>query len=299
MSIELKFAQDAFRGTSFHSEERGARFIRDVDEHLAQIAQWVGQWRTDDNAAAIDEALAYYRQKYTELARAYLAAHSRCISSFIAGPSGFPVERARKANASADKRLNDWLEWAHRQRERLARQFNPNAPQVISADDGEAVAKLRAKLEKLRNDQEMYKTANKICRRKITDDEVAAALADLGLNDEAIHAALHPMWGSRGFEAYVLSNNNANIKRVEQRIAALEAEQARREVTPSEYEINGVRVEEDAGDNRLKLWFAGKPAASVIAALKAHGFHWSPRQGCWMRQLNEHARRAAREVLGE
>ena len=186
--INLATAIAAFRGTSFSPERRGERFVKDVAEHLDYIEQWVGQWRTEDNGEQMDESVAYYRTKYTEKARAYLHAHSRCISSFIAGPSGFPVKRAKKANASADKRLIEWLEWSHKQRERMARKFNPNAPQVISADDEDAIAKLQAKRERLQQRQEMYKAANRICRKAgLTDDEKAATMSDLGFNDETIY----------------------------------------------------------------------------------------------------------------
>ena len=297
--IDLKTAQNAFRGTSFYSEERGARFVKDVREHLEWLTEWANQWRTDDNGEQIDEAITYYSAKYVEKANAYLYAHTRCISSFIAGPSNFPVARAEKANASADKRLLEWIEWSKKQQYRIRKQFDPKlASQVISADDEDAIAQLQAKLERLRQFQELIKAANRICRKKnLTDEDVVKELANLGLSDKLIYEAMHPSWGPRGFRPYVLSNNNANIHRIENRIKALEYEAARREATPSEYEINGVQVEEDDGDNRLKLYFDGKPTQAIIDALKRRGFHWSPRQKCWMRQLNENARRAMREVL--
>jgi hypothetical protein len=296
--ITTSIAAEAFRGTSFSPEQRGERFVADVQKHLEYIAQWAGQWRTDDNTGAMDDALSYYSNGYTERARAYLAAHSRCISSFIAGPSGFPVERAKKANASADKHLMEWLEWSHKQRERLRRQFDPAAPTVISTDDEDAIAQLQAKRDRLMQLQELYKAANKVCRKAgLTDDEKAAALSDLGFDDETIYEALHPQWGKPGFESYVLTNNNANIHRIEDRIKALEHEAAHRAASPTEYEIDGVRVVESDADNRLKLFFDGKPAQAVIDNLKAHGFHWSGPQGCWMRLLNNNARYAMREVL--
>jgi len=298
MEITLATATAAFRGTSFTPEKRGERFIKDLHDHLDYIEQWAGQWRTEDNSDALDEALAYYRTGYTGKARDYIAAHSRCISSFIAGPSGFPVERARKASESADKRLNEWLEWSHKQRERIARKFNPAAQTVISADDEDAIAQLQTKRDRLAQRQEMYKAANKVCRKTgLDDDEKARQLNDIGFNEKTIYEVLHPRWGKPGFESYVLSNNNANIKRIEERVKALENEATRRENTPSEYEVNGVRVIEDDGDNRLKLFFDGKPSLETRTKLKRRGFHWSSLQGCWMRQLNQNARYAMREVL--
>ena len=300
--ITLATAIEAYRGISFSPERRGEHFLKELAEHFDYIAQWAGRWRTDDNTAAMDDALAYYRDGYISKARTYLNAQSRCISWFITGPSGFPVERAQKANESANKRLDEWLERAHKQRDRIARQFNPAVSTIISADDEDAIAQLQAKRDRLAQRQERYKAANKICRRTgATEESITRGLLDLGFADEDIRGALHPLWGGKpGFEPFVLANNNANIRRVGERIKALEREAARRETTPSEYKINGVQVVEDGDDNRLKLFFSGKPPApAVIASLKAHGFHWSPRQMCWMRQLNNNARHAMREVLQE
>mgnify|MGYP000957221957 CR=1 FL=1 len=212
--ISIAVAAEAFRGISFSPDKRGEQFVKDLAEHLANIAQWAGQWRTEDNAPAMDEALAYYRTGYLSKARAYLSAQGRCISWFITGPSGFPVERAKKANESADKRLDEWLEWSHRQRERIARQFNPNAPQVISSDDEDAIAQLQAKRERLTQLQERYKAANKICRKAgLTDDDKAAALLDLGLDDRTVpvRACLvgrAVTWGARWYCAISLRNGH-------------------------------------------------------------------------------------------
>jgi len=296
--INLATAINAHRGTSFYSEKRGESFVKDYAEHLDYVAQWMNQWRTDENSDALDEAFAYYRAGYKTRALAYLHAHGRCISSFIAGPSGFPVDRARKANASADKRLNEWLEWSHKQRERMRRQFDPSAPTVISADDEDAIAQLAAKRDRLQQRQEAYKAANKIARNaKLDDEEKRRQLLDLDFDEKIVYECLHPRWGKLGFESYVLTNNNANIHRISDRIKALEYEAARRESTPDEYEVNGVRVVENDGENRLQLFFDGKPERSMIDKLKGRGFHWSPRQGCWQRQLNNNARYAMREVL--
>lgn len=64
-----------------------------------------------------------------------------------------------------------------------------------------------------------------------------------------------------------------------------------------EYEIGGVRVLENAGLDRIQLFFDGKPEADTIAALRGKAFKWSPTNKCWQRQLTDNARVATARLL--
>lgn len=48
---------------------------------------------------------------------------------------------------------------------------------------------------------------------------------------------------------------------------------------------------------RLQLIFEEKPEQEVREILKANGFKWSPKNGCWQRQLTGNARYAGRRVI--
>lgn len=65
----------------------------------------------------------------------------------------------------------------------------------------------------------------------------------------------------------------------------------------SEEVINGVRVVKNHIDQRLQLFFDGKPAPEMISKLKAHAFKWSPRNMAWQRILTINAEHAAKRVL--
>lgn len=94
----------------------------------------------------------------------------------------------------------------------------------------------------------------------------------------------------RPFESYQLTNNNAEIRRVKARIEQL-SKQAQREF--SGWEFDGGRVEMNREDNRLQVFFDGKPDADTRAELKSSGFRWAPSVGAWQRQLTDNAIRAA------
>ena len=160
----------------------------------------------------------------------------------------------------------------------------------ISSDDPSAIEKLRAELVKLECSQEKMKAGNKLVKK----GDRAGLAALLGISSEAADKMFTGDFAGRvGFPSYMLTNNNANIRRIKERIASLEAHSKRVDV---EQEFDGFTYREDTDENRVMFEFRGKPAEEVRAVLKSHGFKWSPLRGAWVRQLNNAGLYAARCV---
>lgn len=62
---------------------------------------------------------------------------------------------------------------------------------------------------------------------------------------------------------------------------------------------NGITYEEAAKRMRLQLFFDGKPDEETRDIVKKHGFRWSPKNGCWQRQLTTNGKYALKEVITE
>jgi hypothetical protein len=172
----------------------------------------------------------------------------------------------------------------------------------ISSDDPEAIDKLREQLAGVEQMQAKMKRVNLAIRRNAKEGQAAqlAALVALGYSEAAGLQMLKPDFAGRiGFADYQLSNNNANARRIRERIAQLEqrAAEVASNPEPAEKVIAGVRIVEDTADNRLRLIFANKPAEAVRDALKRNGFRWSPTAGAWQRQISNGAKYAAQSVL--
>ena len=90
------------------------------------------------------------------------------------------------------------------------------------------------------------------------------------------------------FPSYLLTNNNANIRRVRQRI-----EELSHKAEFVGWTFPGGEAKVNEAENRLQLIFKDKPDADTRQALKSEGFKWAPSQGAWQRQLNQNAIRAA------
>ncbi len=168
----------------------------------------------------------------------------------------------------------------------------------ISSDDPDAVKKLREKLAELEKLQEWMKQANALIRKHKTPERQLPALMEMGMSEAEAKEVLDPGWCNRpGFMPFQLQNNNANIRRVRQRILQLE-QAAQRNVT-REQEGNGYTCREDAEENRIMFLFDGKPEPEIRTLLKSHGFKWSPTRGAWVRMLNSMGRYAAERVREE
>ena len=129
------------------------------------------------------------------------------------------------------------------------------------------------------------KTINKLCRsKKPTDEQIAEQLEDKhGLNASCIQRLLNPQYSwaasryqKRGFQTWQLSNNNANIRRIKERIAQLE--KAETEQT-TEQMIGEVKLVDSVEHNRLQIFFPDKPSTEIRSQLKQQGFRWSAPDG--------------------
>lgn len=153
---------------------------------------------------------------------------------------------------------------------------------AIFSDDPGALSKLEEKLAVLRANQDFMKSANKFVRKGDKEGFLNLPMSSAKMWDKLNE----PGWWGKGFAGFSLTNNNANIKRVEQRIAALKAQEVNK---PVEETINGVRVLENREANQLQLYFDGKPAAEVIRQLKQHGFRWCRSELAWQRHISSNA----------
>ncbi len=167
---------------------------------------------------------------------------------------------------------------------------------AISSDDPEAVRKLQARIDEAERYQEQMKQVNAIIRSKPKNEptpEKIEKLTAMGISEATARASFEPDFCGRiGFPAYALQNNNANIRRMKERIEELRTAPA--EATEEEHE--GFTVVQNTDDNRIQLIFPGKPDEATRATLKRYGFRWAPSQGAWQRQLNANGIYAAKQV---
>jgi len=292
--VNRRLAQAAHEGTSHVPEKRAEQEVDGYVSHMNEVAADLARHATTpEKRAQLKEELERYRDGYLQRFHAHLSARSRVISPLVTGPARFPVARNQKANATADKRTGELVEWSTSARRAIRNKLNPA---TVSSDRADAHEILTDRVGKLRQRQESMKAQNAIIRGKGSEDEKIARLRELGLGEAAARALFKPDFAGRvGWPDYVLKNNLAEIKRLEGRSVEVAKETS---TASSEHTFGDVRVEDSAEDNRIRLFYPGKPDAETIGKLKRHGFRWSPSEGAWQRFRNDSTRSVLRHHFG-
>ena len=232
----------------------------------------------------IDCLLDLYARKLAENMNEANRIDARVPSVLVSGAGNFPTRKKEKQNRARDANMEQW-----REVQKILDKIRGAGTAGISSDDPAAVQKLKLKLERLQDEQETMKAVNAFYRKNGTLDGCPHIPLDA---IEKLKAEMARSWRSKPkpYESFMLTNNGAEIRRVQARIEEL-TRQASTEY--ADWEFNGGHAEINREENRLRLFFDGKPDADTRAALKHEGFRWAPSAGVWQRQLNERALYAA------
>ncbi len=297
--IPRDLARAAHAGTSFVPEKRAQQ---EIDSYSAQLAEDYAALSkladTPEKRTQLDEEFARYRDGYRRRNVKMLSSRARCVSTMIAGPSNFPARRMAKRSEIADRRMAERMEFRTRALAAIRKTLCPELRPIMAGDD-DAVSRLRVKIAEAEKLQVTMKAVNDAIRKHAKEgvESQVAALVVLGHPEDQARKLLTRDWSGRvGFPAYALTNNNANIQRMKLRLVAIERNQAL-PATEAEGET-GVRLEDVPAENRIRLYFPGKPAAEVRTSLKSCGFRWAPSLGCWQAYRNSRSIAHAQQLAG-
>lgn len=235
----------------------------------------------------IDSLLDTYARKLAANMNHSFAIDARVPSILIAGGSNFPVRQKEKQNAARDSNMQEW-----QYIQGLLDKIRSTGMGGIRQDDPQAIPKLQKKLDGLVKAQETMKAVNAYYRKHGTLDGCPHLSPD---NIENLKADMASSWHyeKKPFQSWELSNNNAEIHRVRQRIESLTRA---KETVYVGWEFDGGHVEANREQSRLQVFFEDKPDADARQQLKEHGFRWAPSVGAWQRLLNGNAYYAADRI---
>jgi hypothetical protein len=299
--IPLSLAISAYSGVSMSPDRRGQSAKSEYAQSMAEDYATLHAHAVKGGALELlPEVFDRYRARQASAYKAYLSSSSRCVSSFIAGPANFPVARMNKRNDITHKRLTEYLDGGKMALQAAIRKLRPDL-RAIMTGDADAVDRLTVKIEAAERAQNQMKAANKAIRANAKQGEArqVEALMELGFSESMDVELLHPQFAyqGQGFASYALTNNNANIRRMKERLEQISKAQAT-EVQAVEC-ANGVTLEDDAPANRVRLYFPGKPSEEIRAELKSSGFRWAPSVGAWQAYRNYGTLATARRMAGE
>ena len=287
--INEEQARRAKEMNSFYDYKEGsatAEYRRSVDA-AARIAEEQKRKVDPIHHERIDRLLDVYARKLAENINKQNAIAARVPSILVAGGSNFPVRKKEKQNRADDTAMAEW-----REIQGILDKIRGTGKGGISADDPEAVQKLKAKLEALERDQESMKAVNAYYRKHKTL-EGCPGLDPVQI--EKLRASMTRDWHPepKPYPSFRLTNNNAMIRQTKKRIEELSA---KKEVEFEGWAFEGGVVKMDVQANRLQVFFDEKPDRDTCSAMRHGGFRWAPSVGAWQRQLTNNAIYAAKHM---
>lgn len=212
---------------------------------------------------------------------------SRVPSVMISGASNFPVAKKAKQNEARDRNYEE-----RKKVEGLLDKIRRTGTGGISSDDPDAVLKLERKLADHIQLQETMKTVNAYYRKNKTLKDCPCISPETA---SKITSGMKNSWRTepKPFESYELSNNNAEIRRLKERIENLKKQ---KETTFEGWDFEGGEVVLNKDINRLQIIFEDKPDEEIREELKSNGFRWAPSQQAWQRQFTNNALYAIKQI---
>lgn len=232
-----------------------------------------------------------YSKKMAEYYNKESSIGMMCPSVMISGAGNFPVKK-KERQLAAWERNHEFYQYVQGILAKIENILYGR--EIIKSDDERAIEKLEEKLEDMKKLQEDMKAANKALRLK--DKEAGNdQLREMGYSEESIEELRKPDYlGRVGYPNFQLSNNNANIHRVEEWLKRLKAVKER---GSSEQEYKTFKMVENTEAMRYQIIFDGKPDAEIRTLLKSNGFKWAPSQGAWQRQITSNGKWALKKVV--
>ena len=166
---------------------------------------------------------------------------------------------------------------------------------AISSDDPDAVPKLEAKLRELEHVRSLLPRAREVLKKAKAPERAREALVSLGLDEDFVARLTPGPPLQRWAHTTVKRNLDGEIQRVRRRIDDLRERLSKKPRAPEQ--IGDTRIAEE--DNRVRIFFPGKPDEATRKALRSHGFVWAPSAGAWQRKSSEGAWYWARTILRE
>jgi len=208
----------------------------------------------------------------------------------ITGPANFSVRKAEKANRNEVSRYEAFMYWRNKAIKAI---IKSTLPETNLLD--EAKKNLAGRLEF----QEEGKKIN-LAYRRYLKNPASLDKSDLTEGQKKIITSFDPshQWYKTPIAPFEFTNNLANIKRLELRVKELEHKET---IKTNEFKIvtiEGGKVIFNYEIDRIQIQHDSKPAYEVISSLKHSGFHWSPSQKAWQRQITNSSIYSASKLVG-
>uniref|UniRef100_UPI0019810356 hypothetical protein n=1 Tax=Paludisphaera soli TaxID=2712865 RepID=UPI0019810356 len=257
--------------------------------------------QTDEQRVILDREMHRFRDGYYQRVIAFHASYSRVVSSFIAGPSNFPVERMRKRGDAAHNRLNELIDYRKKAAEAVRRKVLAARP--VEAVDAEEWGRLQRDVRRslatiagiddgTERGYDRSAFANSIAGKV----ERLAKAGEVRLVERAVE--LVQAWQEeRAKPAFTPRHKFWTFPALAGIVAAVQANAPAGE-PETVGAVEALRILANPLVDRVQIVSDGIPPADLRARLKAEGWNWSRREGAWQRKLTDAVRAPTLRLTG-
>lgn len=283
-----KIATDAYRWNSHDPEARAETDIMGYEKQLHEDLKKIPEAKRQDY-------INTYKSKISVLFHSL----SRCANPMVTGRGGFNFQRNEKAQNAYQNRYDEFLQWREKflkamqllmernrpeeeKREetwhRLKRDIASSADTIHEIDTGKARGYNRALF--------VSSIFNKV--------STFAGHGEVEIVQRAIDFIFEY---NAGVKKPVITPRHRFFQLPEAARRMREKLKVTREQENREVTFEGGTLVWNYQESRLQILFNKIPEESKRRELKSSGFHWSPKNRAWQRQLNPNAVSAAKRIL--
>lgn len=251
---------------SFSPEKRATQYITDYSSIL------------EEDLKSLGENQGNYKEKFINHFRSWMNSKGNCASSVITGGSNFNVRRAEKANNTEHSKMLQFYAFREKYFKAVNRQ------RTLSPE--EELDNSLIELDEVSNNQTMMKEINSLMRKEAKNGNFGHCLEvakSEGYPEELVNELerLYSSGYGTNFPSFMLTNNNAKIKRLTQKVENMKSRiETKKDFEDVKFDGGFFTIEDD----RIKIFHDNKPEPNVIQELKSKGFRWSPNWKCWCRK---------------
>ena len=293
--FNFESARRAYYWTSFDPDKRGRNDIKGIVNDLNALAdEFESHVKSDDQKQRAIDEYSRFIQKYKSFQTALWSAKSRTASTMITGGANFNVRQNEKALNVEQRRRTDFIEWENKARKRAIQTIKGAAPEEVkSLERWSSIEK--EVLSYIGTVIDIEKNKAPYSKQLITGGfkRFLMKIHKQGFQVE-FNKSLSLIREYQDKEKItVFAKNNP--------IWALEAEPESGQVVENKaketiFEAKGLEVVRDFQEDRVRMYFDGKPAPETIALLKRNSFKWSPYNKAWQRQNTQNGVNAAMTI---
>lgn len=294
-------AKAAHAGSSFVPDERAKAEQKDYENHLNAVWDEVSALAESEpqQLTALSE-FERYREGMLKRQLAYLDARSRTMSTMITGPSNFPTRRNQKRLDTAHRRLEELLDYSKKAQRAMKRNIaNAATPEQQSAA---AQGHIDKQVHDIIGTMKAFEAgdmrgSDPALFKSSFLNRFSTAVKDA--SPETVQSALDQLdkLQTEHLKKPAFTKRHSIWKMAEHAKNRVEAEKSRPTGAETVHEVAGHSVERDHDDDRVRIFFDGKPDAEVRQSLKSSGWRWSPRNSAWQRKNTANSVASAKSIL--